>query len=130
MAAGKRGRRRFQELLVPPRSRVPGRRAGEDSLANDAVQAIWDVVAMIPAGEVRSYGEVAREAQLPGRARLVGYALRIMPPGLNLPWHRVLGAGGRIVFPVNSRQYREQGRRLRSEGLAVKDGRVRPATAR
>jgi methylated-DNA-protein-cysteine methyltransferase-like protein len=43
---------------------------------------------------------------------------------MNLPWHRVVGAGGRIVFPRSSPQHREQARRLRAEGVAVKDGRV------
>ncbi len=79
---------------------------------------------MIPRGRVRTYGDVARVAGLPGRARQAGYALRMMPQDLHLPWHRVVGAGGRIVFPRSSSQYREQGRRLRSEGVAVKDGRV------
>jgi methylated-DNA-protein-cysteine methyltransferase-like protein len=91
---------------------------------NPAVQAYWDVVAMIPAGKVSTYGEVARMAGFPGRARQVGYALRLMPPNMNLPWHRVVGAGGRIVFPTSSSLFREQARRLRSEGVKVTRGRV------
>jgi methylated-DNA-protein-cysteine methyltransferase-like protein len=43
---------------------------------------------------------------------------------MHLPWHRILGAGGRIVFPPGSRHHREQARLLRSEGVAVKNGRV------
>jgi methylated-DNA-protein-cysteine methyltransferase-like protein len=43
---------------------------------------------------------------------------------MHLPWYRVLGAGGRIVFPKNSRQHREQARLLRSEGVPVALGRV------
>jgi len=35
-----------------------------------------------------------------------------------------MGAGGRIVFPKGTRHFREQSRLLRSEGVAVKDGRV------
>jgi methylated-DNA-protein-cysteine methyltransferase-like protein len=71
-----------------------------------------------------TYGDVARAAGLPGRARLAGRALRESPAGLHLPWHRILGAGGRIVFPARSRHHREQARLLRSEGIPVKDGRV------
>jgi alkylated DNA nucleotide flippase Atl1 len=43
---------------------------------------------------------------------------------MHLPWHRVVGAGGRIVFPRTSVQHREQARRLRGERVTVKDGRV------
>jgi methylated-DNA-protein-cysteine methyltransferase-like protein len=43
---------------------------------------------------------------------------------LHLPWHRVVGAGGKIVFPPGSSAFREQARRLRSEGIEVKGGRV------
>jgi methylated-DNA-protein-cysteine methyltransferase-like protein len=43
---------------------------------------------------------------------------------MHLPWHRVVGAGGRIVFPPASHNFREQARRLRAEGVSVRDGRV------
>ena len=95
--------------------------AGED---NPALQAIWDIVCRIPQGHVSTYGAVARAAGLPGRARQAGFALRVAPDGMNLPWHRVVGAGGRIVFPKTSPAHREQARRLRAEGVAVRQGRV------
>jgi methylated-DNA-protein-cysteine methyltransferase-like protein len=53
--------------------------------------------------------------------------LRIAPPELHLPWHRVVAAGGRIAFPKSSAAHREQTRRLRAEGVAVRDGRVPPS---
>ena len=90
----------------------------------DRLQAIWDVVCAIPRGQISTYGAVARAAGLPGRARLAGFALRMAPRDVNVPWHRVVGAGGRIVFPKASRQHREQAQRLRAEGVAVKDGRI------
>ena len=88
------------------------------------VQTIWDIVALIPRGQVSTYGFVARAAGLARGARQTAYALRILPEELHLPWHRVVGAGGRIVFPKSSRHFFEQARRLRSEGVAVRDGRV------
>ncbi len=91
---------------------------------NPALEAIWNVVASIPRGQVSTYGAVARAAGLPGRARQTGFALRVAPEELNLPWHRVLGAGGRIVFPRTSRHFKEQARRLRAEGVTIKDGRA------
>ena len=112
-------------MLLQPLSRTrPGRRrpaAGDD---NPALEALWHAVCTIPRGRVATYGGVARAAGLPGRARQAGYALRVAGDSLNLPWHRVVGAGGRIAFPRASRAHREQARRLRGEGVAVADGRV------
>jgi methylated-DNA-protein-cysteine methyltransferase-like protein len=104
--------------------RRPASRAVHAAAPEAALQPFWDVIAMIPAGRVTTYGEVARLAGFPGRARQAGRALKLMPPDLFLPWHRVLGAGGRIVFPPGSSQHREQARRLRAEGVPVKKGRV------
>jgi methylated-DNA-protein-cysteine methyltransferase-like protein len=112
-----------------PRSLLPGRkprvrRSGRDVADNPAIQVIWDIVAQLPPGTVCTYGDVARAAGLPGRARQAGYALKHVPAGMNLPWHRVVGAGGKIVFPPDSSAFREQSRRLRSEGVRVENGRV------
>jgi methylated-DNA-protein-cysteine methyltransferase-like protein len=80
----------------------------------------------IPRGSASTYGAVARAAGMPGRARLTGRALREAPKEMNIPWHRVVGAGGKIVFPRNSLHFKEQRRRLRAEGVTVKEGRVAP----
>jgi methylated-DNA-protein-cysteine methyltransferase related protein len=101
--------------------------AGSERAGSPVLQTIWDIVAMIPKGQVATYGSVARAAGLARGARQAGYALRVAPPGMHLPWHRVVGAGGRIVFPKSSRQHREQARRLRSEGVLVREGRVHSA---
>jgi methylated-DNA-protein-cysteine methyltransferase related protein len=85
------------------------------------------VISAIPRGKATTYGSVARAAGLPGRARQVGFALRAAPEGFNLPWHRVVGAGGRIVFPPSSPSHREQARRLRAEGVRVVKGRLDPS---
>ncbi|HLZ99718.1 MAG TPA: MGMT family protein [Steroidobacteraceae bacterium] len=120
-----RSTKSFAESFLPWKPQgSPPRRTADSIAESPAIQAIWDVVGMIPRGMVSTYGAVARAAGLPGRARLTGFALKNAPEGLNLPWHRVVGAGGRIVFPKTSLQYREQARRLRAERVPVKDGRV------
>jgi len=79
---------------------------------------------------VDSYGGIARRAGLPGRARLVGHALRVAPRELDLPWHRVVNAAGRISFPEGSRQHRLQRRRLQADGVRFSGSAVdRPALA-
>src|SRR5215213_11323042 len=91
---------------------------------NSALEAIWEVVSAIPAGQVSTYGAVARAAGLPGRARQTGYALKVAPAEMSLPWHRVVGANGRIAFAKSSRAYKEQVARLRMEGVLVRNGYV------
>jgi methylated-DNA-protein-cysteine methyltransferase related protein len=78
---------------------------------------IWYVVERIPAGSVATYGDVARAAGLPGRARAVGYALHALPPGMDVPWHRVINSRGEISLSGDAAQ--EQRRRLRTEGVVV-----------
>jgi methylated-DNA-protein-cysteine methyltransferase-like protein len=53
-------------------------------------------VRRIPRGRVATYGQVAALAGLSRQARLVGYALHALSDHTPLPWHRVLGAGGRL----------------------------------
>ena len=86
--------------------------------------AIRRVIAAVPRGCVASYGEIAARAGLPGRARLVGAALRDTPDGMELPWFRVLHSNGTIALPRGSRGFREQSKLLRAEGVDVRDGRV------
>ena len=113
-----------QRMFGAVRTRGGGPRSRAEPEMNHALEAIWNVIAAIPRGQVSTYGNVALMAGLPGRARLTAYALRNMPEGMHLPWHRVLGAGGKIVFPKGSTHHREQARRLRGDGIPVKDGRV------
>jgi methylated-DNA-protein-cysteine methyltransferase-like protein len=121
-------RRKTLAALLHPLSRArPARRRPAAAGENPALEALWHAVCTIPRGRVATYGGVARAAGLPGRARQAGFALRVADETLNLPWHRVVGAGGRIAFPRRSRAHREQTRRLRAEGVAVVDGRVAPA---
>jgi methylated-DNA-protein-cysteine methyltransferase related protein len=88
---------------------------------------VLGVLRRLQPGDVVSYGEVAEEAGHPGAARAVGNILR---DGDDLPWWRVVTAGGRLV-PGNECEHE---RRLRAEGVTVVDGRVprrrAPATRR
>ena len=90
----------------------------------DEYRRIYAAVAAIPRGRVASYGEIAARAGLPKRARLAGRALREAPGDLDLPWHRVVRADGNIACRSGMR---EQAKRLRAEGVEVRNGRVRMA---
>lgn len=96
---------------------------GTGADTHDAARRIFAAIRAIPAGEVAGYGEVARRAGLPGRARMVA---RLLSTGgeHGLPWHRVLRSDGRIAFPAGSDGFDEQVGRLRCEGVQVVGGRV------
>ncbi|MGF1514050.1 MAG: MGMT family protein [Elainellaceae cyanobacterium] len=66
--------------------------------------AIYQVVRQIPQGKVATYGQIADLAGLPGRARLVGYALhRVDAPDSEIPWHRVINVKGEISYSAMRR---------------------------
>jgi methylated-DNA-protein-cysteine methyltransferase-like protein len=54
------------------------------------------MVRRVPKGRVASYGQIAKLAGLPGRARQVGYAMYALQPGTTVPWHRVVNAQGKV----------------------------------
>jgi len=85
---------------------------------------ILAAIRRIPYGTVSAYGEIAALAGVPGRARLVARILSESGDD-GLPWHRVLRSSGQIAFAPGSAQFDEQVRRLQSEGVAVKQGRVK-----
>jgi methylated-DNA-protein-cysteine methyltransferase related protein len=121
----KRTKFNAREMFTRPGAKRGRARSHVEPEMNAALEAIWNVIAAIPSGQVSTYGDVALMAGLSrSHARQTAYALRHVPEGMHLPWHRVLGAGGKIVFPKGSKHHRAQARRLRSDGIPVKDGRV------
>lgn len=73
----------------------------------------------IPPGKVSTYGAIARAAGLPGMARQVAQTLH---RGFNLPWQRILGAGGEIKLRGDSAI--EQRLRLEAEGVRFRGRKV------
>jgi len=88
------------------------------------VKNVWQVVADIPRGHVLTYGDVARLAGMSRAARRVSQAMRRAPRKLELPWHRVVNAQGKISFPADSTGYRRQKDRLEEEGVVFIEGKI------
>ena len=80
---------------------------------------IRETIRKIPRGKVSTYGAIARAAGYPGAARQVVGTLRRC---FDLPWQRVLGAGGEIKLRGDSAI--EQRLRLESEGVVFRGRRV------
>ena len=88
------------------------------------MRAIWSAVCDIPPGCVASYGQIAEIAGIRRGARQVGYALRQLPGGHDVPWYRVITASGKIAFAEGSDQFNEQAKRLMMEDVVLRGGKV------
>src|SRR5277367_4811683 len=84
--------------------------------------AVYTFVKRIPRGKVLTYGAVAKAIKLKGGARTAGHAMAATPNGKGIPWHRVVGAGGRLLIrePYASLQKKL----LASEGAKITETRV------
>lgn len=84
----------------------------------DFEEAVLEAIRSLDRGEVVTYGEVAEQAGYPGAARAVGTVLRNCDG--DVPWWRVVGAGGIIRTPDRVRQAELLG----AEGILVMAGKV------
>ena len=90
------------------------------------VPVSWDpvyrLVKLIPRGRVLTYGAVAKALRLPGGARTAGRAMAGCPSGKGIPWHRVVGANGKLLIrePYASLQRKL----LETEGVKMTERRV------
>ncbi|UCO99222.1 MGMT family protein [Metapseudomonas lalkuanensis] len=87
-------------------------------------EALYLTLAQVPEGTVVTYGQLAELAGLGRVARWVGRTLSHLPTGTQLPWHRVLGAGGRFSLALGTPSGDEQRARLRAEGVSIQNDRV------
>lgn len=60
-------------------------------------QKVWQFLATIPAGETRTYGELAEILGHPGASRAVGRTNGLNPISIALPCHRVIGANAKLT---------------------------------
>ncbi|KAG9090214.1 hypothetical protein FS749_000739 [Ceratobasidium sp. UAMH 11750] len=57
---------------------------------------VYGAVREIPHGKVTSYGHIAKLVGMPRHSRHVGQALKFLPDGTDIPWHRVIASNGTI----------------------------------
>jgi methylated-DNA-protein-cysteine methyltransferase-like protein len=87
----------------------------QSTQAETLAERVGAVLAALGAGDVLTYGELARLAGHPGAARAVG---RVMARSSGLPWWRVVTSQGRLV-PGHERRQAEL---LGLEGVEVRNG--------
>src|SRR5436190_19179210 len=83
---------------------------------------VYAFVKRIPRGRVITYGGLAKALRLRGGARSAGRAMAASPSGKGVPWHRVVGSGGKLLIrePYASLQRKL----LESEGVQMTERRV------
>lgn len=68
-----------------------------DLLGTDFQCEVWEALQSIPAGETRSYGELAQDVGRPKASRAVGAANGQNPVAIIVPCHRVIGKNGKLT---------------------------------
>jgi methylated-DNA-protein-cysteine methyltransferase-like protein len=113
-------------MFLPDVPRAPTIRPRFYLFANVGVRMSWNsvyrLVKQIPRGRVITYGAVAKALRLPGGARTAGRAMAGCPSGKGIPWHRVVGANGKLLIrePYASLQRKL----LETEGVLMTERRV------
>ncbi len=107
--SGRKGRGRLHSLG----NRITGNMPPDDG---DVMDAVFDVVRAVPEGRVVTYAQVADAVGgVSLTARQVGGVMRYAPT--DVPWHRVVGAGGRLPIGKRSAELR-----MLQRSLLARDG--------
>lgn len=87
-------------------------------------ELVYRVVRCIPPGRVATYGQIARILGMARGARTVGWALRALPHGSDVPWQRVVNARGAISFTPGGYAASVQQALLEEEDVVFEQGRI------
>lgn len=84
-------------------------------------QSVYKLAKRIPRGKVATYGQIAALLGSPRGARMVGWALHVLPDDQlkNVPWQRVINREGRISTTCQEHSSNLQAKLLKKEGVEV-----------
>jgi methylated-DNA-protein-cysteine methyltransferase-like protein len=91
-------------------------------------EQVFALVRQVPPGSVTTYGDVGAALGSKTVARQVGNAMAAVPEDGDVPWWRVVGAGGRLSQQPAAAE--RQAAKLAADGVAVDGGRVSQFAAR
>jgi O-6-methylguanine DNA methyltransferase len=94
---------------------------------SETAKAVYALLRQVPEGRVTTYGALARAAGVPNSSRMIGAIMRGNPNAPRVPCHRVVKSDGSIGGYSGSveENIRRKIALLRSEGVAVEDGKVK-----
>jgi methylated-DNA-protein-cysteine methyltransferase-like protein len=88
-------------------------------------EQVYQAVRLVPPGKVATYGQIARLLGRRRGARTVGWALRALPEGSDVPWQRIINAKGTVSLDARGYGGALQQALLEAEGVVFDEhGRV------
>jgi methylated-DNA-protein-cysteine methyltransferase-like protein len=86
---------------------------------------VWDVVKLIPAGKVSSYGAIANYLGSKQSSRMVGFAMNASHTRKDsIPAHRVVNRNGLLTGKHHFGEPDLMQKKLESEGILVKNDQI------
>lgn len=96
-----------------------------DKDKKEVYEAIFEIVRLIPAGRVTSYGAIAEAIGLRSGARMVGYAMRLGHKAKpRVPAHRVVNSAGLLTGKFHFSPAEKMQQLLEKEGIAVRNDKI------
>lgn len=87
-------------------------------------QDVYEVVRLIPAGRVTTYGAIAAYLGVKSGARMVGWAMHSTPRGQGIPAHRVVNRIGMLTGKNYFQSPEIMEKKLVAEGIFVQDDQI------
>jgi methylated-DNA-protein-cysteine methyltransferase-like protein len=83
-------------------------------------EKVYEIVRRIPKGKVTTYGAIAETIGMKSSSRLVGQALRSLPPETDIPAQRVINRAGLLTGAHQFGGYERMRWILEREGVSFK----------
>ncbi|GJM59808.1 MGMT family protein [Persicobacter diffluens] len=93
-------------------------------MKNDFFEQVYEVVKLIPAGRVSSYGAIAAYLGAKRSARVVGWAMNNAHGLPEVPAHRVVNRNGLLSGKMHFNPPEAMEERLANEGIVVKEDQI------
>jgi len=90
----------------------------------DFFQSVFEIVKLIPAGRVTSYGAIANCLGMKKSSRMVGWGMNASHSIPGIPAHRVVNRNGLLTGKAHFSGPDEMEARLKNEGIEVIDNQV------
>lgn len=88
---------------------------------SDFYDSVFQIVQLIPAGRVTTYGAIAAYLGVKKSSRMVGYAMNASHSNSNIPAHRVVNRNGLLTGKMHFSSSNSMQELLEKEGIRVEN---------